>query len=557
MGLPSKELAADVLRSVAQSDVPKPMSSITPTPNRWLGLLALSLSVLSVVMTGTSVNLALPAISTSFGVSISNLTWIIDAYTLTLGALTLPGGTLGDIFGRRRMYLIGLGVFSVGALFASLAPNLGLLIIARVLMAIGASLVLPGTLSLISSMFEGRERATAIGLWGGINGIGLALGPVLGGALVEYVDWRAVFWTNIPLVALVFFMVPRYVPAIPPRSGLHQLDVPGAVTVIGALTALIVALIEGPTWGWSSPSTVGCLALAVLLLAAFIAIESHVRYPMVPLHIFRSRTLNAACLSAAFLMISILSAFFFLSLFLQGVLGFSGIQTGLGYLPLALLIVGLSPLAGQISTRFGPRLPIVVGLLLAPVGLLWMSNIDAGSGYSSLVGGLLLVGAGMGLASPPISYAAVSSAPRDLAGVASGLNVMARQVGGSLGVALLTAIFAGRFRDHLSQVLRSSGIPAGEQHALLANASNLATAGSRAVPHADPKLVALLHSAFVLGMSDTLRVLSGVGILGVLAALMIRERDLAPGRPAPQQEAVLSTSPPAGASAAVTAGAAR
>jgi EmrB/QacA subfamily drug resistance transporter len=500
-----------------------------PDPRRWLGLLALSISVLTVIMTGTSVNLALPSISSAFGVSISNLTWVIDAYTLALGALTLPGGILGDIFGRRRTYLVGLAIFSVGSILASLAPNIGLLIGARVFMGVGASMVLPGTLSLISAMFEGRERATAIGLWGGMNGIALALGPVVGGALVEYVGWRAVFWINVPLVLVAFVMVPRFVPSIPSRSGLHQLDVPGGAAITGGLTALIVGLIQGQTWGWTSWMTFACLGVAVALLATFAIVESRVKHPMLPLRLFRSRTFSAASLSAVALMISIMSAFFFLSIFLQDVLGFGGVQTGLAYMPMAVFIVGLAPLAGAISVRFGPRLPIIVGLLASALGVAWMSRIDGSSGYGSLVGGLLLVGIGLGLASPPISNAAISSAPRDLAGVASGMNAMARQVGGSIGIALLTAIFANRFTSHLTAIMASVKLDAHQKLLTLQQAANLTAPGAGGA-HADPVAARVVHDAFALSMGDTLTVFSAVGVLGVLAALLIRPSDFVFGR---------------------------
>lgn len=541
--------------------IAQPLAATTTTPpplprdrRRWLGLLALSISVLTVIMTGTSVNLALPSISAAFNVSISNLTWVIDAYTLALGALTLPGGTLGDIFGRRRMYLIGLGIFSIGAVFASVAPNLVLLIAARVLMGMGASLVLPGTLSLISTMFEGRERATAIGLWGGMNGIALALGPVVGGALVEYVDWRAVFWTNVPLVAVAFVMVPRYVPRVAARAGLHQLDLAGAFTVTSALTLLIVGMIQGQSWGWWSAPTLTCLILAVVLAVVFIRIEATARHPMLPLSLFRSRTFCAASLSAVALMITIMSAFFFLSIFLQDVLGFSGIQTGLAYMPLAAFMVGLAPLAGTISARVGPRIPIIIGMLASTLGVAWMSRIDGASGYGSLIGGLLLIGIGLGLASPPISNAAVGSAPRELAGVASGMNAMARQVGGAVGIALLTAVFAGRFSAHLATVMASAHLNTGMQHSVLRRAANL-TAPTQA-GGVDPRVTHVVRDAFALSMSDTLAVFSCVGLLGVLAALMIRRGDFVQSRAAAAPR-TSQTEQPATAGSALPRGAVR
>lgn len=510
---------------------PQPPALPEPDPRRWLGLLALSISVLTVIMTGTSVNLALPAISGTFGVSISNLTWVLDAYTLALGALTLPGGTLGDLFGRRRMYLIGLGLFSAGALLASVSPSLGLLIVTRVVMGIGAALVLPGTLSLISAMFTGRERATAIGLWGGMNGLALALGPVLGGALVEYVDWRAVFWTNVPLVVIAFFMVPRFVPAVAPKEGIHRIDLPGGLSITAALTALIVALIQGTSWGWSDGRTVGCFLGSAILLIAFVAIEHRSANPMVPLRLFRSRTFCAANVSAVVLMLGILSSFFFLSLYLQEVLGYSAIRTGIAYLPMALFIVGLAPFAGRLSVRFGPRLPIVAGLLASALGVLWMSRVDGNSGYGSLVGGLLLVGMGLGLASPPISNAAVSSVPAALAGAASGMNAMSRQIGGSIGVALLTAIFAGRFRDHLSRSLATSGLPVPARDRLLATAGQGVPAPSNAAHTVQGgQIQGLVHTAFALGMGDTLTVFALIAGGGVFVALLIRRSDFTAAR---------------------------
>ena len=510
---------------------PMPMPLARPDRRRWLGLLALSLSVLTVIMTSTSVNLALPSISNSFGVSVSNLTWVLDAYTLAMGALTLPGGVLGDIFGRRRVYLLGLAVFSLGAVCASVAPSLGLLIAARVAMGVGAAMVMPGTLSLISAMFQGRERATAIGLWGGMNGIGLALGPLVGGVLVEYVGWRAVFWTNVPLVLVALLMVPRYVPRVAPRTLLRHFDWQGSLTVTVALSSLIVGLIQGQTWGWGAPATVGCFVLAAALLGLFVRIEHQAKNPMLPLRLYRSRTFCAANVSAVVLMLGILSCFFFLSLFLQGILGYSGVRAGLAYLPLAVFMAGLAPLAGRLAVRFGPRLPIVVGLGGSTIGIYWMSLAGDRAGLESLVGGLMLIGIGMGLASPAISNAAVSSVPANLAGAASGMNAMARQVGGAVGIALLTAIFAGRFQSHLTVALAAVHLTAGERTRVGAAAANIAggvadgTGGAQAARVHD-----LIQVAFTQGMTDTLRVFAVVSALGVLAALMIRRSDFAAAR---------------------------
>ncbi len=536
------------LRASPTSTFPASTLATAPDRRRWLGLLALSISVLTVIMTSTSVNLALPSISGSFGVSVSNLTWVLDAYTLALGALTLPGGILGDIFGRRRVYLLGLGLFSLGAVCASLAPNLGVLIGARVAMGAGAAMVLPGTLSLISAMFEGRERATAIGLWGGMNGVGLALGPLVGGILVEYVDWRAVFWTNVPLVLVAFLMVPRFVPLVPSRSSWKHCDLQGAFTITAALSSLIVGLIQGQTWGWAAPGTLGCFALAALLLPCFVWIEHRVAHPMLPLQLFHSRTFCAANVSAVVLMLGVLSCFFFLSLFLQDILTYSGIETGLAYLPLAVFMAGLAPLAGRFSARFGPRLPILAGLGGSTIGIFWMSLAGDHAGFGALVGGLALIGMGMGLASPAISNAAVSSVAPRLAGAASGMNNMARQVGGAIGVALLTAIFDGRFQGHLTAIVTASKLPADARARVGVVAANIAggVSGSSGGAQAG-QIHELIRVAFTQGMTDTLRVFALLSAVGVLAALLIRKSDFAAAR-APQPAPVVhAESQPAGA----------
>ena len=521
----------------AHSLVPLPLphrAAADPDPRRWLGLLALSISVMTVIMTSTSVNLALPSLSGSFGVSVASLTWVLDAYTLAMGALTLPGGILGDIFGRRRVYLLGLGLFSAGAVCASAAPDLGVLIAARVVMGVGAAMVMPGTLSLISAMFQGRERATAIGLWGGMNGIGLALGPLVGGVLVEYVDWRAVFWINVPLVLVALVMVPRYVPIVPPRSSWRHFDLRGAVTITAALSSLIVALIQGQTWGWSAPATLACFALAGALLAAFVWIEHRAAHPMLPLRLYRSRTFCAANASAVALMLGVLSCFFFLSLFLQGVLNYSGVRTGLAYLPMAIFMAGLAPLAGRFSARFGPRLPILVGLGGSTVGIFWMSLAPDHATYASLAGGLALIGLGMGLASPAISNAAVSSVSPALAGAASGMNNMARQVGGAIGVALLTAIFDSRFQNHLTTALATGHVSPAEQARVASEAANIAggvSGGSMSAQAAQAHQI--IQIAFTQGMTDTLRVFALLSAIGVLTALLVRRSDFAAAR-APQ-----------------------
>jgi MFS family permease len=366
-----------------------------------------------------------------------------------------------------------------------------------------------------------------------MNGIALALGPVIGGVLVEYVDWRAVFWTNVPLVIVAFLLVSRYVPAVPPRAERGRFDLAGLLTITAALVSLITALIQGPTWGWGAPATLALFAAAAVLLAYFITVEARVAAPMLPLKLFTTRTFCAANLSAAVLMLGIMSCFFFLSLFLQDVLGYSGVQTGLAYVPMAVFMAGLAPLAGSIASTFGPRLPIIAGLLSSALGVLWISRIDTHAGYQNLVGGLMLVGLGMGLASPQISNAAVSSAPAALAGAASGMNSMARQVGGAIGIALLTAIFSGRFTSHLAQDLAESGLPATEQRRVLASAGDItgSTGQSTSTPEAG-MIHSVFHAAFAQGMADTLTVFAALAGAGMLVALLIRRGDFARARAA-------------------------
>jgi EmrB/QacA subfamily drug resistance transporter len=422
---------------------------------RWWTLAAMCFALFMVMLDNTVVNVALPSIQRSFDASLSSLEWTINAYSLSFAVFLVTGGRLGDIFGRRKVFLIGVVVFAAASATIGFAPSEGWLVASRAVQGLGAALMMPGTLSIITNTFPPAERGRAIGTWAGVSAIALALGPLLGGWLTEDVSWRAIFFINVPVAAIAVVVTLFATRESRDETATRQVDIPGIVALTVGLTALVLALVEANAWGWGSARIIGLFAVAVVGLAAFAILERRSRAPIVDFDFFRSRSFVGANVVAFAISFGMFAVFFFLALYMQNILGYSPLQAGVRFLPSTLVIMVAGPLAGRLSDRVGPRTPLVIGLALVTASLAWQSRIQVDTTFSFLFVPFVLLGLGMGFTMSPMSTAAMNAVDRTKAGVASGTLSMTRMVGGTFGVAALGALVATVGRHDLAQSLPS------------------------------------------------------------------------------------------------------
>ncbi|HWQ24846.1 MAG TPA: MFS transporter [Gaiellaceae bacterium] len=408
---------------------------------KWFTLAAVSFGLFMIMLDNTVVNVALPSIQRDLGADLSELEWIVTGYALTFAALMLIGGKIADAYGRRLVFVSGIAVFTLASLLCGLAESSDQLIGARVLQGVGAALMNPATLSIIAAAFPARERGTAIGIWAGVSALALAIGPLAGGLITEHLDWSWIFFINVPVGALG--IAASFVLIDESRDETHErLDLPGLTTSAVGLFALTYALIEANTYGWGSTRIVGSFVVAAGALLAFWLLERHQRAPMLPLEFFRNRTFTGANLVVLLVALAMFGVFFFVSLYMQNILGYSAVQAGAAFLPMTLLIILVAPLAGRATDRVGSRWFLTAGMTLIAAQLLYLSQLGASASYFELLPGLLVGGLGMASTMTPSAAAATRSVPVDKAGVGSAVLNAARQVGGSIGIALMGAIMA-------------------------------------------------------------------------------------------------------------------
>jgi EmrB/QacA subfamily drug resistance transporter len=452
-----------------------------------------------VMLDNTAVNVALPSIQRDLDASIAGLEWTVNAYTLTFAVLLVTGGRLGDIFGRRTVFLTGVVIFACTSGFIGFAQTQTWLVVGRLLQGFGAALMMPATLSIISNAFPPEERGKAIGTWAGVSGLALAIGPLLGGFLVEHVSWQSIFFVNLPVAAVCVVVTLFAAENNRDETVARTIDFPGIATITVGLAALVLALVEGNAWGWGSPRIVALLVVAVASLTAFAVIERRVRVPMVDFAFFRSPTFLGASLVAFTVTFAMLASFFFVTLYMQNILGFSPLEAGLRSLPTTVLIIAAGPIVGRLTDRIGSRIPLVTGLLLVAVAIFWQSRIDVDTGYGFLVGSFVVLGLGIGCVMSPMSTAAMNAVAREKTGVASGVLTMSRMVGGTFGVAVIGALVTTVGRTRIDELL--PGTPAAVRERL---AEGL---GTGAVPaDASPQVVAAVREAFVSALSTGLTV---------------------------------------------------
>jgi EmrB/QacA subfamily drug resistance transporter len=500
---------------------------------RWWTLVVLCLSVFLVVVDNTIVNTALPTLAHDLNAGTSQLQWIVDAYTLAVAGLLLIGGALGDRYGRHRLLAGGLAVLGLGAGLAALATNATELIATRALMGVGAAAIMPATLSILSDVFEDpSERVRAIGIWSGISGLGVAVGPTLSGWLLEHFTWSSVFLVHVPIVIVALIAGRALVPASR-ADRTPRLDPVGALLSLAGLVALTYGLIEAPGRGWTSLATLGILGSAVLLLGAFTAWELRRDDPMVPLQVFRNGRFSAASASVTLVFFSLFGALFLLTQILQFVLGYTPLEAGLSALPFAVTVGITSPIAAILSKKRGSaKLPVATGLGLMAAGLAVMAASTVGSGLGHYILATVLMAAGMGFAMAPATDSIMGALPADQAGVGSAVNDTTREIGGVLGVAVLGSVASSTYAHQVA-----GGVSALPHEAGDTARSSLAGALSVAQQIGGPSgshVADAAREAFIHGVSKGLLVAIVAAAAGALLALRYLPARNTEAEPAPE-----------------------
>ncbi len=540
----------------------------TPDPRRWWALAATSFGLFMALLDVTIVNVALPTIGTNLNASFADLQWVVNAYALVLAVLLVTAGRLGDIFGRKRLFMIGLGLFSLGSLICGLSGNIqfgsishiNVLIAARAFQGIGGSIMLPLALAIIAATFHGRERGVAIGLYGGVTGLATAMGPVIGGLLVEKVGWQSIFYLNVPIgiagIALCAWAVRESFDTSAPR----RVDVFGLATLSLSLFCLVLALIQGndADKGWTSPYILTLFGVAALALIVFVIGELRLKSPMVDPRLFAIPSFTGSAIVAFALSGGLFSLFFFLALYLQNYLSFSALDAGLRVLPMSGLILVAAPVAGALGERFGSKAIMTAGMAIVTAGVLLMTRIspaDTQSDWLVLLFPFILGGLGSGMVSPHISTVAVGTVSRERAGMASGISGVCRQVGTAFGIALLGAVLTSRYnssvQDKISR-LTVPGAPPAAQHGILTGIINglqqagtfAASTGLRQPPpqfaqyaHSPlyPQIASAVQASYIDANQVIFRLAAALLGIGMVAALaLIRRRDMQHNQPGEQ-----------------------
>ena len=419
---------------------------------KWLALALLASTQFVIILDAAIVNVAIPSIGRDLQFSEEDLTWIPNAYALTFGGFLLLGGRMADLLGRRRLFMGGLVVFSVASLLGGLSSDETQLIAARALQGLGAALLAPSALSMVTNMFEeGAERNKALGVWGAVSGSGGAAGVLLGGLLTEYAGWEWVLWVNVPIGVIAAILAPRLLVESRRETDMRHFDAFGAITVTAGLSLLVFALVDTINEGWGSTQTLSLLAISLALILAFVFNELRSRDPLMPFSIFRLRTLSGANIVGLLVGAALFAMFFFLSRYMQEVLGYSALKAGLSYLPLALAIIASAGAASVLVTKLGFKKVLLAGLALVTIALLWFGQVPVNGSYlSDLLGPMIVAAVGLGFAFVPVTIAAVSNVSEDESGLASGLINTSQQIGGALGLAVLGTIASSKTTDLIS-----------------------------------------------------------------------------------------------------------
>jgi MFS transporter, DHA2 family, multidrug resistance protein len=491
---------------------------------RWLVLGVMCLSLLLIVMDNTIVNVALPTLQSDLDASTSQLQWVVDAYILVFAGLLLTMGSLGDRFGRRGALAIGLSVMGVASVMSSFANSADQLIATRALMGVGGAMIMPATLSIITNVFTDRkQRAQAIAIWSATAGAAVAIGPVTGGWLLEHFWWGSVFLVNVPVVVVALVLGQLFVPTSRDPSA-PPIDVPGALLSIAGLVALVWAIIEGPG-GWTDPEILVALALATLLLGAFVLWERHTRFPMLDMNFFRNPRFSAASGAIMLTFFAMFGSLFLLTQFLQSILGYTPLEAGIRLLPMAGVMMVISPLSAKLVERIGSKIVVATGLSVAGIGLVIASRLTAGASYPEVLAALVVLAAGMALVMPPATESIMGSLPPARAGVGSAVNDTTRQVGGALGVAVLGSVMSSTYGPRVTDAISGFPVPAEQAKAIRDQIGAAMRAASEIGGPPGRALADVASRGFADGMSTAFLIGAAALALGaVIVALFLPAR---------------------------------
>jgi len=505
----------------APGSLERPATAGDGDPRRWYILVVLCLGLLVVGIDGTIVNVALPTLVREIGASTSQLQWIVDAYTIVFASFLLIAGNTGDRLGRKKCFVFGLVVFGGGSLACALVDSPSALIATRAVQGFGAAFIMPATLSILANVFtDAGERARAIAIWAGVSGLGVAIGPLAGGFLLEHFWWGSIFLVNVPIVIVAIVAV---IVLVPDSRDEHapRLDVTGTLLSTVGLVALLYGIIEGPSAGWTDPKVVGGFVLAVVLLTGFVLWERHTDHPILDVRLFTNPRFTAASIAVTLVFFAMFGTLFFVSQYLQFVLGYSALRSGAALVPVAVVLMVVAPLSARLVARIGTKVVVTMGLLLVAAGLLLFSTVSVDSGYPLVGAVLVIIGAGMGLAIAPATDSIMGAVPPEKAGVGSAMNDTTREIGGALGVAIMGSLTAAAYtsaivaNSQFTALQKASPAAANAVKESVGNAAIAAAKFPASVAHA---ITAAANTAFVDALSQTVVIAAVVALLGAPVA---------------------------------------
>ena len=487
-----------------------------PYPRRWQALGVLALSLLVITMGNTILNVGLPTIRDALDASSSQLQWITDGYLLVFAGLLLAAGSLGDRFGRKRALVSGLVIFGAGSICAALADSANALIASRALMGLGAAGIMPTTLSILTNIFPANERPKAIAAWAAVSGLGIAIGPISGGFLLEHFDWNSIFLINVPVVIACLLGAAWLVPESRDPSS-PKLDPVGTGLSIAGLTAIVWALIEAPERGWGSSTIVAAFAAGAAIVAAFIAWERRVDHPMLDVRVFRNLRFSAASISITFVFFALMGVMYFLTTYLQTVLGYTALETGVRVLPIAFGMILASKLSVSMTRVLGTKLMVAAGLATVAAALTLVAHFDVDTSELQIAVALGTIGQGIGMAMSPATDAIMGALPRAKAGIGSAMNDVVREVGGTLGIAVLGSILTRSYGSGMDDAV--AGLPDEAASAASDSVGAAHDVAAQLGGSAGAKLTTLADGAFVDAMATTATLAAGFAVIGALIAL--------------------------------------